>query len=213
MIFEAAHARLILAGRKTQTRRRVRPGETECRYRLGGSYAVQHDRQTPATGRLIVVSVARQALGDITLRDAKAEGHRTRQEFFDFWGGLFPTMTLDDPVWALVICPDRDPVRLLHRDSSRGYTTKRHQALPDEPEAVDDDALAYFTARARGRERDRRDSIPLDHRLGRALDRASSSGVDVTREAAAIARRVDAIERKSWTGLAVPSDPARRIPG
>lgn len=213
MIFRSDHARMILQGRKTQTRRRVRPGETECRYRQGQSYAVQHDRQKPAAGRLVVVTVARQRLGDVTLRDAKAEGHRTRRDFLDFWAGLFPTMTLDDPVWALVIAPDRDPVRLLHRDSSRGYTTRRHQALADEPEAVDDDALAYYTARARGRDRDRRDSIPLDHRLGRALDRASSSGVDVTREAAAIARRVDAIERKSWTGLAVPSDPARRIPG
>lgn len=213
MIFEAAHARMVLAGRKTQTRRRVRPGETVCRYRLDGSYAVQHDRQKPAMGRLVVVTVAQQRLGDITLRDAKAEGHHTRREFLDFWAGLFPTMTEDDPVWALVIAPDRDPVRLLHRDSSRGYTTKRHQALADEPEAVDDDALTHYTARARERERERRDAVPLNDRLGRALDRASMSGVDVTREAAAIARRVDAIERKAWAPPRIPSDPGRKIPG
>jgi len=198
MIFEPAHARMVLAGTKTQTRRRVRPGETECRYRLGSTYAVQHDRQRPSTGRLVVVAVARQQLGDITLRDAKAEGFRTRQAFLAFWAGLFPTMTLDDAVWALVIAPDRDPVRMLHRDSTRGYTTRRRVALPDEPEAVDHDTQARYSAEGFERHQARRDGTPLSGRLGAALTGAEAAGVDVTRETLAIRRRVEAIERKAF---------------
>lgn len=197
MIFELRFARMVDQGRKTQTRRRVRPGETECRYRPGGSYAIQHDRAAPSIGRLIVVSVARQQLSDVTLRDARAEGFSSRQEFLEFWRGLFPTSAPTDEVWALIIAPDRDPVRLLHRDSSRGYTTRRHEAMSDEPEAVDADTLARYATANHGRHTASRGGQPLDRRLGVALRRADRAGVDVTREAAAIARRVGAIERKA----------------
>lgn len=198
MIFRPDHARMILQGRKTQTRRRVRPGETECRYRQGQSYAVQHDRQKPSIGRLVIVSAAPQQLGDLTLRDAKAEGFRTRRDFLDFWRGLFPTMSLEDPVWALLIQPDRDPVRMLHRDSTRGYTTRRRVALPDEPEAVDHETQVRYSAEGFDRHRAFRDGEPLDDRLSAALARARTAGVDVTREVAGVRRRVEAIERKAF---------------
>lgn len=198
MIFSAAHARMVLEGRKSQTRRRVRPGETVCRWVPGRSYAVQHDRCRPAAGRLVVMSVAQQTLADLTLRDARAEGFRTRRDFLDFWRGLFPTMSLEDPVWALLIQPDRDPVRMLHRDSTRGYTTRRRVALPDEPEAVDHETQVRYSAEGFDRHRAFRDGEPLDDRLSAALARARTAGVDVTREVAGVRRRVEAIERKAF---------------
>lgn len=210
MIFSPAHARLVLEGRKSQTRRRVRPGETVCRWVPGRSYSVQHDRGKRAVGRLVVVSVAQQPLGDLTLRDARAEGFRTRREFRDHWHRLFPDMTGRDVVWVLVIRPDGDPVRLLHKDSSRGYTTRPEEAVPDEPEAVAVEDLERFAADAAARHVAFREGLRLEDRLARASRSAQAAGVDVTRERAAIARRVEAIERK--TG-AVPSAPSRMIRG
>ncbi len=204
MIFSAAHARMVLEGRKSQTRRRVRPGETVCRWVPGRSYAVQHDRCRPAAGRLVVMSVAQQTLADLTLRDARAEGFRTRREFRDHWHALFPDMTPADRVWVLVIRPDGDPVRLLHKDSSRGYTTRLEEALPDEPEAVPADVLEAFAKDGAARSRAFRERLRLEDRLAHASRRARAAGVDITREHAAIARRVEAIERKTPPG-AVPS--------
>ena len=210
MIFSPAHARLVMDGRKSQTRRRVRPDETVCRYVAGRSYSVQHDRHRPAVGRLVVVSVAQQPLGDLTLRDARAEGFRTRQEFRDHWHRLFPDMAAQDVVWVLVIRPDGDPVRLLHKDSSRGYTSRPEEAIPGEPEAVDADTLQQFAEDGAVRHLAFREGLRLEDRLAHASRRAQAAGVDVTREHAAIARRVEAIERKANT---VPSAPSRIIPG
>lgn len=210
MIFSPAHARLVLEGRKSQTRRRIKAGETVCRWVPGRSYSVQHARGRPAAGRLVVVSAAQQPLGDLTLRDARAEGFRTRREFLDHWHRLFPDMTRADLVWVLVIRPDGDPVRLLHKDSSRGYTSRLEEAVPDEPEAVAVEDLEAFARDGRRRHEAFRRELRLEDRLAQASRSAQAAGVDVTRERAAIARRVEAIERKT---AAVPSAPSRIIPG
>lgn len=82
MIFASEMAKLVRAGKKTQTRRRT------CRYAPGHSYAIQSGRGKPGNGRLTVLEVRQEPLGSISLRDARREGFRTTSEFKDYWMGL-----------------------------------------------------------------------------------------------------------------------------
>lgn len=100
MIFKPELSKLVLQGRKTQTRRRVQDGKKP-RYHAGKSYAVQPGRGKPAVGRITVTDVQLAYLGDIDLRDAKREGFRTRQEFVDYWTGLHGRFDPDVRVWVI----------------------------------------------------------------------------------------------------------------
>jgi uncharacterized protein YhfF len=94
MIFKPELARAIMRGKKTQTRRRIKPGENGCRYKAGHSYAVQPGRGKTAICRLQVLDVTTAPLASLTQRDAIAEGFKTRAEFADYW------MRLYDPRWS-----------------------------------------------------------------------------------------------------------------
>jgi hypothetical protein len=84
VIFGAQLARKALTGAKTQTRRPIRDGRL-CRYRVHHTYAVQPGRGKPEAGRILVTAVRQQRLGDITLREAHAEGFRTTGDFKAAW--------------------------------------------------------------------------------------------------------------------------------
>ncbi len=86
MIFGPDMVWKVKAGSKTQTRRKIRG---DCRYKPGRAYAIQTGRGKPATAHITITSVEEQELGAITLREAKAEGFRTRAEFEDYWKGLY----------------------------------------------------------------------------------------------------------------------------
>jgi uncharacterized protein YhfF len=101
LIFTTQMAKLIGAGRKSQTRRVVKPGETECRYKPGHSYALQVGRGKPATSRITVTEVRRERLGDIDLRDVKREGFRTTDDFRDYWRALHGRYDPDTTVWVI----------------------------------------------------------------------------------------------------------------
>jgi uncharacterized protein YhfF len=107
MIFQPHLARLIVDGKKVQTRRPVKPSDDQNQYRAGKRRAVQKGRGKPAEFHILLTDVRRETLGDITLEDAIAEGFRTRAEFASYW------MTLHDPKhWPPthdVICPHCDP--------------------------------------------------------------------------------------------------------
>ena len=77
-----------------------------------------------------------------------------------------------------------DVLRLLHRHSEHGYTSRTHEAMNDEPEAVDHDTQRRLTHDARPR---------LLKTLG-ALH--CGIGNDVAHELRAIRREVDRIDRK-----------------
>jgi hypothetical protein len=123
--------------------------------------------------------------GDVAFDAARAEGHRTRDDFKAAWvrrhdrawvdrqeaWATGPDELLSDevlverfdqrhaerPVWALFFEVDRAHVpRLLHRQSERGYTTTPRDAVPDEPEAVDAATQTRITAEARRRDTMRR---------------------------------------------------------
>lgn len=94
-----------------------------------------------------------------------------------------------------------DP-RLLHRDSSYGYTTRHHLALIGEPEAVSADVQQAISTRARSgfaemrqRVNERRDREMWWNRLRRVEQRASMMGIDVYKPQIVIREQIMLMER------------------
>ncbi len=108
MIFKSRLTKLILAGKKTQTRR-PRRGEEECRYHAGRSYAVQPGRGKESIGRILITEVREEMLHELSQADAIREGFRTTEEFFDYWRELYHEgpVGLEVPVWVISFELDR----------------------------------------------------------------------------------------------------------
>jgi len=90
-------------------------------------------------------------------------------------------------------------LRLLHRHSEHGYTSRTHEAMNDEPEAVDHDTQRRLTHDARLRQAQRRRELWHDSRdrLLENLDLVQQHfGSDVAHELRAIRRELDRIERR-----------------
>jgi hypothetical protein len=86
VIFQPEFAELVLAGRKTQTRRRFKSWDSEsCRYKVGRTYAVQDGRGRPALGRILILSVAPVRVEDLDGEDAIGEGFGSQAEFWHWW--------------------------------------------------------------------------------------------------------------------------------
>ena len=100
MIFRPELVDLIVAGRKTETRRPVKPG-VGCRYQPGRSYAVQPGRGKRAVCRIDVRSARLECVGDIDDAAARREGFDSREGFLDYWRGLYGSMELGQKVWAI----------------------------------------------------------------------------------------------------------------
>lgn len=224
MIFRPELARAVVRGVKSQTRRPVKAGEDRCRYRPGGSYAVQPGRTKPSIGRIIVTRVDRRRLVEIPHEDARAEGFRSVAEFARYWLRLYDAayrdaleLATDDEVldrwrsrfgsvevWVISFVPD--PIarpRLLHRQSERGYTAVPADALPDEPEAVEAWVQERITREANERaaatrraEVDELGSSDLAERIDRLERMANIAGVDVSREVRVLERRLADLRRK-----------------
>lgn len=211
MIFRPELARKIARGEKTQTRRPVKPGEKHCRYREGRDYAVQPGRGKPSSFRILILAVEGQALGDLTYRDARAEGFKTRDEFQAYWRSLYDgRWDPGQPVWAIRFRLHADQPRLLmpigagHHDpqanpgidmpADHGYTSDHNRSVRDEPEAVDERTQDRFAAQARERERVSRSETWTEARdiLTAQLDRlkAAGPGRHAAREIRAIEARI-----------------------
>jgi hypothetical protein len=143
VIFSPRNADLVLDGRKTMTRRPIKPGEQACRYRPGRTYSVQKGRGKPGCGYVQINAVRSEHVGEITLQDARAEGFRDRGEFFDYWAGMYadraacPTTLL---VWVVTfelvrVLPAPRPLFLAR---ARGTTTVRNRSIDTEVTAEDD---------------------------------------------------------------------------
>lgn len=100
MIFGFEIADKVLAGEKTETRRRGR-GDESCRYVPGRDYAVQRGRGMYSEGRVLVASVEREVLGLITDEGARREGFEDRAAFFRYWAGLHGYVNMAERVWVI----------------------------------------------------------------------------------------------------------------
>lgn len=89
----------------------------------------------------------------------------------------------------------QDRPRLLHRDSSHGYTESPSQSLPSEPEAVPEKYQEELSTEARKRfmESKALDRQRLD-RLRRNVAQAKKRGLDISPHLAAIEARIRMIE-------------------
>lgn len=108
MIFRPELADLVLAGRKTETRRIANENprspwwRERCRYEPGRSYAVQRGRTEPGVARIEVLGVVRQEnLGDITPAGANAEGFDSVDAFMAYWRGLHGRWEPNLRVWVV----------------------------------------------------------------------------------------------------------------
>jgi len=99
VIFQPDFAQLVLAGRKTQTRRRVKLGEP-CRYGAGRTYAVQDGRGRRALGRIRVLSVDRVPVTELSLEDALAEGFAKPHLFWEWWTNRYGDIR-DEWCWRI----------------------------------------------------------------------------------------------------------------
>lgn len=224
MIFSPKLARLIIAGRKTQTRRKVKDDEAACRYKSGRHYALQvpapkgsRARALTKDGyRLEVLDTRCEMVGEISFEDARAEGFKSREEFFDYWRLLYgPRADLEQFVWAISFRLFGDPPNFLHVDSSHGYTSNHRDALPDEPEAVHGSELSELTGSREAMqrydlqmatERMQLERLPLSERIRRLEE---CPDIDLTRNLARIRQGVEAAEakrRRLATTTKVPSD-------
>lgn len=207
MIFRPELAKLIVQGKKSMTRRPSH-GETSCRYRVEHVYRVQLGRGMPGRFPITIKAVREEALGEITLKDAKREGFVTTQEFADYWKGLYGKFDEDSRVWVIsfALGDATDTPRLLaarpgapHGD----YVGQSFLAMPLEPEAVSGGEQAIFTkdARlrdgARGRDPLVRERNEMARSLGRMRDILEREpNREVSKEVRAMEHRIVALDRK-----------------
>lgn len=109
---------------------------------------------------------------------------------------------LRDDHWILELRIHRtrtEPARLLARRSDALYTSDPHQALPHEPEAIDQDTQHRYSNQARQRHADFQSAhqAALHEQLQQELARAEALGTDVTHLRLAIEQRVRALKRRN----------------
>jgi len=95
MIFQKEHIRLILEGKKTQTRRRhVRV------LKLGRVYRIQRSWYEWTDIRIVITRAFQQRLGDITEEDAEKEGGYAIEEFRKTWEKINGNWDSAEVVWV-----------------------------------------------------------------------------------------------------------------
>ena len=225
MIFKPELVRLVMQGKKTATRRLA--NGAPCRYEPGNDYAVQPGRGKPAVGRIMVLDVDRQLLGDLTFKDALAEGFRTTADFARYWMLLHETgyqpngATADElverwlsrhgdsEVWAITfelarrieVAVDDTPL-YLHRRVHRGLTTDASNRALGEPEVLDDKLRhrSHTAASRAAKERDRanvRRAAALAAVVRAEAAAALDEGVDPAELEECIERQLRALRRRA----------------
>lgn len=183
----------------------VRPGEGN---RSTGTRPVRRRRRRIAqtVARVAVTSIRRQRLGDMTVLDARAEGHRTTGEYLAAWAERHGHADPDLEVWVLefhLLRQNHDRVRLLHAHSEHGYTADERTALPEEPEAVDEVTAARFAKEASDRDdvmRRQRAAwiagLPPAERMHVLGEEARARRVDISHHERVIEDRLERIQRQ-----------------
>jgi hypothetical protein len=226
MNLHASQVRQILAGDKTSHRLPA----TSARYSPGQSVPVRVHKPSNAQRdlrcRVIVHDTTTVVLGTISFKQARAEGHRTSDQFRCWWvrhhdrawidqltedqGELEPEALLERfelkhahrPVLAVAFKLD-----ISHRPrllvplgrtggDELGYTEAPGKALRDEPEAVEAEYLKRFADEAEQDANQRTMERANGYEWETRLRAAEAAGVDVTRERLAIERMVGRASRK-----------------
>jgi len=103
-MFSEEHLEQVISGEKTQTRRlwdtpRLKPGNS---YRAvtneSGSLFTPREE---APAYVLVKDVYQEPLGDITEKDANAEGGYTRKEFIQIWEEINDVWDPETLVWVI----------------------------------------------------------------------------------------------------------------
>lgn len=184
-----------------------------------------------ASCHIILTDVRHTTLGAIDDTTAHAEGFKTADRFKTAWIKVydrdwinrqptapepealiarFDTQHASKTIWLLTFEYDaaQAPRLLAARPARAGstqgdYATNTAQALPHEPEAVDEATQTWITERA-GRDQDhwlaveaaRREQMDLAERLRAAQDTAALHGIDIHRQEQSILQRIRSLEAK-----------------
>ena len=200
---------MVMAGKKRQSRRPRKPEHARPPMRVGKSYPVSAGLGKPSIGRIEILGAIEQELGDITFEDARAEGFKTREDFFTWWRGYYGNADPSLPVWTYVFMPTVERRYLAKRPGQgermgevRDYVASPHMSLRDEPEVVPAEYQAKLAEQAAERwDRHLKDSLaeidqmPLEARLKR-LRGIQARGGDISRHLRAIESRIEAAEKK-----------------
>lgn len=135
-----------------------------CRYKPEHDYALQTGRGKEAEPgiRLYVTAVRQERLGEISFEDARAEGFRTRQEFFDYWTELYGELEPDTLVWVISFRPHHTSRFLTDNlDPRKGPldivpTPPSTGGMKDQPEVV---PLSFENLMANDARRNRADEL------------------------------------------------------
>lgn len=209
MIFPARHAHLVVSGKKTQSRRPRKPEHVRSPLRAGKSYPVSSGLGKPSIGRIEILAAIEQELGEITYEDARAEGFKTRDDFFNWWRSYYGNADPCLPVWTYVFQTTAERRYLAKRPGqgermgeTRDYVSRPHMSLRDEPEVVPAEYQAKLVEQAK--ERDNAylketlaeiDEMPLEARLKRLRAMPDPSG-QISRHLKRIENTIGAAEKK-----------------
>jgi hypothetical protein len=90
----------VLSGKKTQTRRRIKP-DKKFIYKVGRTYAVQPKRGQPAVARFEAIAIRKQRLGGMTHEEALAEGFASVADYQKLWRRQYGSFDPDEEVWVI----------------------------------------------------------------------------------------------------------------
>jgi N4-acetylcytidine amidohydrolase len=96
IIFDPGHIQMILAKKKTQTRR-INPW-----YRVGKTYSIKQVMREPVAGFGIkITDIHQENLGDMKPEDAKDEGYKSLEEYKATWMAMFGKWQPDLKVFVI----------------------------------------------------------------------------------------------------------------
>ena len=93
LLFKKHHIKLILSGRKTQTRRIHKH-----KLKVGKTYAVKTRWFGKPLFRVVITRRFQQKLGEISLEDVKKEGYSSLEEFRRAWMQIYGSWNPDQVV-------------------------------------------------------------------------------------------------------------------
>jgi uncharacterized protein YhfF len=134
MILSHHEIDLVLAGKKTMQRIPV-PSSGLCRYKIGRLYAIQPSHRDVARLHVTILTIREDQIGNITLKHARREGHRTLAEHRAHWeeGLEGAPYNPEESVWVITFKAGdhTDKPNLLRRSAPSAPICRARIKLPD----------------------------------------------------------------------------------